>query len=558
MIPGDGAELSPAKPAPAGARGHGAELSPVEAGARGHGDELCPAEAGAGGLGDDVGPGSADGHGVGDGPAGTGSSHGGDVGPGGAAGLGGELSAAAKRLLPWLVAVAFFMESLDTTILNTAVPAIAAALHVAPLSMKAVLASYTLSLAVFIPISGWMANRFGTRNVFAAAIGVFTLGSFLCGLSSSIHFLVAFRVLQGFGGALMLPVGRLTMVRSFPKSELVRAMSFVAIPGLIGPMLGPVAGGLVIHSFHWSVIFFLNIPIGIAGLIMVYRHLPNYRALHNYPLDVVGLILFGCGVALLSYVLEVFGEHSLSGREITGLLTISALLLAAYGLHSIRTAHPLLSLDLFEIRSFRAAVSGSFFTRIGIGGLPFLLPLLYQVGFGFTPIQSGLLIMPQAVAAMGLKLTMPRILQRFGYRTVLIFNTIGLGLMILLLATFEITTPVWWIVTVVFVYGFLQSLQYTSMNTLAYADIGADDASAASTIASTAQQMSISFGIASASLAAALFVPDRYAVSSAQMIHGIHLAFLVLGAWTIGSTLSFRKLRDSDGDAVSRHGAATV
>src|SRR5665213_1935191 len=206
-------------------------------------------------------------------------------------------TASRKQLLPWLVAVAFFMQSLDTTILNTAVPAIAKALGIAPLSMKAVLSSYTLSLAVFIPISGWMADRFGTRRVFAWAIGTFTLGSLLCGISNSIHLLVACRVLQGFGGAMMVPVGRLTLVRTFPKSELIRAMSFVAIPGLIGPMLGPIAGGLIVNYFHWRAIFFLNIPVGIAGLMLVYLHLPDYREKTTHPLDIVGLILFGSGVA---------------------------------------------------------------------------------------------------------------------------------------------------------------------------------------------------------------------------------------------------------------------
>src|SRR6201996_2395516 len=308
-------------------------------------------------------------------------------------------TAAAKRLLPWLVAVGFFMESLDTTILNTAVPAIASALQIPPLSMKAVLASYTLSLAVFIPISGWMANRFGTRKVFASAIGIFTLGSFLCGISRDIHWLVAFRILQGGGGAMMLPVGRITMVRTFAKSELISAMSFVAIPGLIGPMLGPVIGGFIIAYFHWSVIFFVNIPIGLGGLYMVYRHLPNYRETRNYALDLIGLILFGSGIALLSYVLEVFGETTLSSREMLGLLAISGALLAAYGLHTRRTAHPLLRLKLLAVRTFQVAVTGNLFTRLGIGGIPFLLPLLYQVGLGFSAIQSGLLIMPQAFAA---------------------------------------------------------------------------------------------------------------------------------------------------------------
>jgi EmrB/QacA subfamily drug resistance transporter len=460
-----------------------------------------------------------------------------------------------KQLLPWLVAVAFFMESLDTTILNTAVPMIAQALNVAPLSMKAVLASYTLSLAVFIPISGWMANRFGTRRVFASAIGIFTLGSVLCGISRDIHLLVAFRILQGCGGAMMLPVGRLTLVRTFAKSELVRTMSFVAIPGLIGPMLGPIAGGLITGYFHWSVIFFVNVPIGVAGLLLVYRNLPDYREQSTSRLDIVGLILFSSGIALLSYVLEVFGEHTLSGREILGLLAISAALLAGYGVHATHSAHPLLHLMLFRIRTFRAAVSGSFCTRLGIGGIPFLFPLLYQVGLGFTPIQSGLLMMPQALAAMSLKLTMPRILARVGYRGVLIANTVMLGLLILLFATIGVDTAWWLIVLQAFSFGFFTSLQYTSMNTLVYADVNEGQTASASTIASTMQQMSISFGVASASLVTAIFVPNRFHSSAADMIHGIHKAFLVLGGLTIISALVFRELRGDDGSAISQHKA---
>jgi len=461
----------------------------------------------------------------------------------------------AKRLLPWLVAVGFFMESLDTTILNTAVPAIAQALKIPPLSMKAVLASYTLSLAVFIPISGWMANRFGTRRVFGSAIGIFTLGSFLCGISNNIHLLVAFRVLQGCGGAMMLPVGRLTMVRTFAKSELISATSFVAIPSLIGPMLGPLLGGLIIGYFHWSVIFFVNIPIGLCGLYLVYRHMPNYREKRNYRLDIIGLVLFGSGVALLSYVLEVFGETSLSGREILGLLAISAALLGAYGLHTVRTPHPLLHLSLVRLRTFRVAVTGNLFTRLGIGGIPFLLPLLYQVGLGFTPIQSGLLIMPQALAAMSLKLTMPHILKEFGYRKVLVVNTTALGLIIYLFSLIDSATPVWVIVLLAFVYGFLTSLQYTSMNTLAYADVSEREASGASTIASTVQQLAVSFGVATASLTTALFVPDRMHTTAPEMIHGIHLALLALGTLTIVSTIVFRELKIGDGDAVSQHKA---
>ncbi|HXE34737.1 MAG TPA: DHA2 family efflux MFS transporter permease subunit [Verrucomicrobiae bacterium] len=459
-------------------------------------------------------------------------------------------SASSKRLLPWLVAVAFFMESLDTTILNTAVPAISEALKVTPLSMKSVLASYTLSLAVFIPISGWMADRFGTRRVFASAIGLFTLGSFLCGVSSNIHVLVACRVLQGCGGAMMVPVGRLTLVRTFAKSELIRAMSFVAIPALVGPMLGPIAGGLIVGYLHWRFIFFVNIPIGLIGLLMVYLHLPDYRE-KTHPLDIVGLILFGSGIALLSYVLEIFGEHTLSTAEILGLLAVSLALIGGYLVHAREIEFPLLRLSLFRIRTFSASVSGSFFTRLGIGGVPFLLPLLYQVGLGFTPIQSGLLIMPQALASMSTKFLLPKILNRLGYRVVLVSNTVILGLLLLLFATIGLHTPVWIIVLQAFCYGAFTSLQYTSMNTLVYADVTEEETSSASSIASTMQQMSISFGVAVAGLATAFFVP-RVHSNPAEMIHGVHEALVVLGGFTIVSTVIFHNLKSGDGQNVSQ------
>jgi EmrB/QacA subfamily drug resistance transporter len=459
---------------------------------------------------------------------------------------------ASKHLLPWLVAVAFFMESLDTTILNTAVPTIAAALRVSPLSMKSVLASYTLSLAVFIPISGWMADRFGTRRVFASAIGIFTLGSLLCGISTDIHLLVACRLLQGCGGAMMVPVGRLTLVRAFEKSELIRTMSFVAIPALIGPMLGPIAGGLIVGYLHWRVIFFVNIPIGLAGLVMVYLHLPDYREENTPPLDVVGLILFGSGIGLLSYVLEIFGEHTLSTGEISGLLVVALALIGGYALHAAQVEFPLLQMKLFGIRTFRAAVSGGFFTRIGIGGVPFLLPLLYQVGLGFTPIQSGLLIMPQALASMSTKFMLPRILSWLGYRGVLVSNTVVLGLLLFLFATIGLHTPVWVIVLQAFLYGAFTSLQYTSMNTLVFADLTEAQTSNGSSMASTGQQLSISFGVAAAGLTTAFFIPVQLHSTPGAMIHGVHKALIALGALTIVSTVVFARLRPGDGRKVSQ------
>jgi EmrB/QacA subfamily drug resistance transporter len=458
---------------------------------------------------------------------------------------------AAKAFLPWLVAVAFFMQALDTTILNTAVPVVAKALNVAPLSMRSVLASYALSLGVFIPISGWMADRFGTRNVFTLAIGLFTLGSVLCGFCSDIHLLVACRILQGCGGAMMVPVGRLTLVRTFARSELVQAMSFVAVPALVGPMLGPIAGGLIVAYLNWRFVFFVNLPIGLIGLILVYFNLPDYRERETKPLDIVGFILFGSGVALLSYVLEVFDDHTLGMSEIAWLTALSLLLIVGYGLHASRLANPLLQLALFRVRTFSAAVSGSFFTRLGIGGVPFLLPLLYQVGLGYSPIASGLLIMPQALAALGTKFFLPAILGRVGYRTVLISNTIVLGCILMLFALVGRGTPPWAIVLLAAVYGAFQSLQLTSMNTLVYSDIPKEKTSNASTIASTLQQLSLSFGVAAAGLTTAYFIPESVRSNPPLFMNGVHEAFLALGAFTVVSTVVFWRLKPGDGGAVS-------
>ena len=279
---------------------------------------------------------------------------------------------AAKRYLPWVVATALFMEQLDSTIVNTAIPSMAESLQVTPLSLKAVVTSYVLSLAVAIPVSGWMADRFGTRRVFMSAITIFTIASILCGLSVNSPMLVASRLLQGFGAAMMMPVGRLAIVRTFPKSELLAAMNFVIIPALIGPLLGPTVGGLIVHWMTWREIFFVNVPVGIAALYLANKHMPDYRSEDVRPLDFIGLVLFGTGVALLSWLLEVFGEHRLDFTSMAVLMLIAVSLLAAYVWHAREAAYPLLRLTLFKVRTFRVSVMGGFITRIGVGGLPFL------------------------------------------------------------------------------------------------------------------------------------------------------------------------------------------
>jgi EmrB/QacA subfamily drug resistance transporter len=457
-----------------------------------------------------------------------------------------------RRLLPWLVAAALFMEQLDTTILNTAVPTIATALGVAALNMKAALTSYMLSLAVFIPISGWVADRFGTRRVFFSAIGLFTFGSVLCGLALNMQTLVVSRVIQGCGGALMVPVGRIALVRTFPKSQLLRAWSFISIPALIGPFLGPLAGGFIVGYLNWRVIFFVNVPVGLTGIFMAYRHMPDYRADKRDPLDIVGLILFSSGIALLSYVLEIFGEPVLTTTAKISLLALSGVLLWGYGLHGRREKFPLLRLRLFEIRTFRAAVSGSFVTRLGIGGLPFLLPLLYQIGLGYTPVESGLLIMPQTLAAIGLRPFVPPLLNRFGYRTVLLFNTVAIGALTLVFMTIAPGIPAWVIAIEAFCFGFFSSLQYICMNTLAVADLEDADESSGSSISSTVQQMSQSFGVAIASLSVILVLGGNRHPTPARMVWGIHWTFLAMGLFTMGTAWIFKSLRPDDGAAVSR------
>jgi EmrB/QacA subfamily drug resistance transporter len=456
-----------------------------------------------------------------------------------------------KSYLPWVVATALFMEQLDSTIINTAVPAMSVSLGVTPLSLKAVVTSYILSLAVGIPVSGWLADRFGTRRVFGIAVGIFTFSSVLCGLAVSAPMLVATRILQGIGAAMMTPVGRLAIVRTFPKSELLAAMNFVIIPALIGPLLGPTVGGLIVHWLSWREIFFVNVPVGLVALYLIHRHMPDYRGDETRPLDLIGLVLFGSGTALLSWLLEIFGEHTLDPTSGAVLLLLSISLLAAYGWHAREAAHPLLRLSLFRVRTFRVSVVGGFVTRLGIGGLPFLLPLLYQLGLGMPAWQSGLLMMPTAAAAMFMKFISARILKAYGYKRVLVVNTVMMGTTICLFALVVPGTPIAFIVLLGLAQGFFNSLQFTSINTMAYADIEAPDSSMASSIASTLQQISLSFGLAVGSLITGWYLGSVPQTNHEAVASALHHAFLTLGILTLVSSLSFWTLRRRDGESVS-------
>ncbi|MHA4869423.1 DHA2 family efflux MFS transporter permease subunit [Duganella sp. PWIR1] len=459
---------------------------------------------------------------------------------------------AAKRYLPWVVATTLFMEQLDSTVVNTAIPAMAASLQVTPLSLKAVVTSYILSLAVSIPISGWMADRFGTRRVFMTAIAIFTIASVLCGLAINSPMLVAARLLQGFGAAMMMPVGRIAIIRTFPKHELLAAMNFVIIPALIGPLLGPTVGGLIVHWLTWRDIFFINVPVGLAAIFLAHRYMPDYHGDAPRPLDLIGFVLFGTGVALLSWLLEVFGEHKLDVTSASVLLFISIALLTAYVWHAKDARFPLLRLSLFKIRTFRVSVLGGFVTRIGVGGLPFLLPLLYQLGLGLPAWQSGLLMMPSAAAAMGMKVISSRVLARFGYRQVLTVNTLLIGATISMFAFVREGTPLYVIVAISLCLGFFNSLQFSSMNSIAYADVDSSNSSMASTMASSMQQLSMSFGLAAGSLVTGWFLGDLPQSNRVALTSALHYAFITLAVLTVLSAFTFRTLRKTDGETISQ------
>ena len=460
-----------------------------------------------------------------------------------------------QRYLPWLVATALFMEQLDSTIVNTGIPSMAASLGVTPLSLKAVATSYILALAVSIPVSGWLADRFGSRRIFLFALAMFTVSSVMCGLAPNASLLVASRVPQGISAAMMMPVGRSAVVRTFPKSELLRVMNFIIIPALIGPLLGPTVGGLIVHWLNWRVMFFVNVPVGLVGLWLGRKVMPDYRTDNPPPLDVVGLVLFGSGVALLSWLLEVFGEHSVPAFQMTLLFLLSVALLAAYGWHATQAPFPLLRLDVFKVRTFRISVLGGFVTRLGIGGLPFLLPLLYQLGLGLPAWESGLLMMPAAASAMFMKVLSSSLLRRFGYRQVLTANTV---LVACCIAGYSLVGPDTWIGAIIALgatMGLFNSLQFSSLNTMAYADIETDGASMASTIASTLQQMSLSFGLASATLVTSFFLAELPQSDHVAVTRALHHGYLMMATLTLLSSLAFWGLRKNDGESVSK-GAA--
>jgi EmrB/QacA subfamily drug resistance transporter len=444
-----------------------------------------------------------------------------------------------KRLLPLIVACALFIENMDSTVISTSLPAIAHDLGTDPIELKLALTTYLLSLAVFIPVSGWVADRFGARSTFITAIAVFLLGSLACAASGSLGTLVAARFLQGIGGAMMVPVGRLVLLRTVPKHELVQALSWLTIPALVGPVVGPPLGGFITTYFDWRWIFLINLPMGALGIALASRFIPDLRE-EAPPLDWIGFLLAGLGLSTAMFGFSTLGRHLIPFGIAAVTLAGGLLALGAYVWHAHRTPKPLLDLGLFRLPSYRAGVLGGSLFRIGIGATPFLLPLMLQLGFGLSPVHSGLLTFVSAIGAMFMKTLAASVLKRFGFRRVLVVNGLIASALLAAFGLFRPTTPHAVIVAVLFVSGCFRSLQFTSLNAISYADVDARAMGQASTLAGMVQQLSLSLGIAIGGYLLQLAGLLRNA--PATDVQNFYLAFVGVGAVAAASSFVMARL----------------
>jgi EmrB/QacA subfamily drug resistance transporter len=461
-----------------------------------------------------------------------------------------------ERLVPLIVAVALFMENMDSTVIATSLPAIAADIGSSPLELKLAITSYLLALAIFIPASGWIADRFGARTVFRTAIAVFMIGSIGCALSGSLwHFVVA-RFLQGMGGAMMSPVGRLVLIRTVGKRNLVDAMALLTMPALIGPMLGPALGGFITTYASWHWIFLINIPIGLLGIALVSRFFENLRADISEPFDFLGLVLIGFGVGGLAFGLTVTGIKLVPASVVIALVAGGTTATLAYVLRARRMTAPVIDITLFRLATFRAGVVGGFIFRVGAGALPFLLPLLMQLGFGMTPFQSGLITLSTAVGAMMMKSAVPRILRRVGFRNVLTWNALVASVMLAACAAFNHATPVPAMIAVLLAGGFFRSLQFTSVNVIAYAEVEPGRMSRATSLVAVAQQLSQSVGVALGALV--LETVLRLKGQNALAAEDFPPAFLLVGLVSASSILLFARMPPDAGAEMADRRTATA
>jgi len=452
------------------------------------------------------------------------------------------LDPSTKRLLPWLVAIAFFMQTLDGTILNTALPAMAASLGESPLRMQSVVIAYMLTVALLIPASGWLSDRFGTRRIFVSAIVMFSLGSLLCALSSSLAMLVGARIVQGFGGALLLPVGRLAILRGFPRGELLKALTFVTLPGLVGPLVGPTLGGWLVQVATWHWVFLINLPVGVIGVVVAQRYMPDLRGAVGQRFDLRGFVMFSSGLVMVSLALQGLGEHAMSVAASMLLLVGGLAAMVGYWLHATRAKQPLFSPALMRIPTFAIGLAGNLFSRLGSGAMPFLIPLFMQVGLGYSPSVTGMSMIPTALGAMLCKLFAEPMIKRLGYRTVLVGNTLLLGLVIAAFGLVSKTTPHVLILVMLGVFGVVNSMQFTAMNTLTLGDLDEATASSGNSLLSVVMQLSMSLGVAAGGALLAAFTGAKFHAAESSVIKSFHATFLCVGGLSMVAAFIFFQL----------------
>jgi len=449
----------------------------------------------------------------------------------------------AVRLLPWVTAVAMFIQSLDGTILNTSLPVIARDMNYSSTEMHSVIVTYALTLALFIPLSGWLADKFGTRTMFMIAVGLFVAGSLCCALSVDLFTFNLSRVLQAIGASMMVPIARLAILYQYPKSELLKTMNFITVFGLLGMVVGPSLGGFLSDNFSWHWIFLVNVPIGLIGISMAKRIMPNFKkAVGRF--DFRGLMYFSLALIVITMVLELISTGFTHWMMILGGLLLFNLLAVIYFIHYKKTEKPIIDLRLLNIKTLRIGLAGSLITRLGIGGLPLLLPLMLQTGFGYSASTAGLLLLPSALANVAIKPFMVRIIKALGYRTVLISNTVLLGAVLVILGFVERDTPlVYYIILMVF-YGFFTSIQMSAMNTITLVDLDENTKSGGNTMLVIMQQLSVSFGVSVASIVLSFFQSDAVDMNLTQPFH---YTFICLAVFTIFSSLTFSRLGKNDG-----------
>ncbi|WP_344868509.1 multidrug transporter subunit MdtD [Comamonas faecalis] len=461
-----------------------------------------------------------------------------------------RFSRARTRLL-WLVAVGFFMQTLDATIVNTALPAMAHSLQESPLRMQSVVVSYSLAMAMLIPASGWLADRFGMRRTFLGAIVAFVLGSVLCALSPTLDLLVASRVLQGFGGALLLPVGRLVILRTFPRDEFLEAISFVAIPGLVGPLIGPTLGGWLVEVASWHWIFLINVPVGVAGLVATLRYMPRGQRMPAGRFDLVGYALLAFGMVALSLGLDGLSGLGLRQAGVLVLMVFGLAALAAYWLHAARSPRPLFSPRLFGIDTVRIGLLGNLFARLGSGSMPFLVPLMLQLGLGYSPLYAGMMMLPVAIAGMAVKRAATPLITRLGYRRVLVGNTFAVGVMMASFALMTPQQPLGVRIVQLAVFGAVNSLQFTAMNTVTLKDLGQALASSGNSLLSMVQMLAMGMGVAAAGAALGAYTDFFGTGTSEQTLQAFQATFASMGLLTLAAAFIFSQLAHDEPTAAA-------